>query len=101
MNIMLNLNLLAKDCYFCALKREKIKINSTILQHRTSIIMEDIEFIDACETPDKISAHLPSYNEIDEEAIDGIITRLTFLASREINIEKLLKEKVEFNKTRI
>jgi hypothetical protein len=46
------------------------------------------------------SNHLPGYTEAQEELADILITCLTELHRRDTDIEKIVSEKVKYNKTR-
>lgn len=92
----MTINDYAKLSYDTAIKRKKIKNNSTPLHHLNGIMKEDIEFIESIMTPCK-SEHLKGYSGAEEEAIDGIIARLTFLRSMDVNVEKLLIAKLKYN----
>ena len=47
------------------------------------------------------SKHLPQYTEAQEELTDVLICCLTELHRRGVDVEKIIKEKIEFNKTRV
>ena len=47
------------------------------------------------------SKHLPEYTEAQEELADVLISCLTELHRRGVDVEKIIKDKVEFNKTRV
>ena len=48
-----------------------------------------------------VSKHLPQYTEAQEELADILICCLTELHRRGVDVEKIIKDKVEFNKTRV
>ncbi len=63
-------------------------------------IFEELkEFKQASEV--KKSEHLPQYTQAQEELADILICCLTELHSRGTDVERIIKEKVEFNKTRV
>lgn len=47
------------------------------------------------------SKHLPEYTEAQEELADVLICCLTELHRRGVDVEKILRDKIEFNKTRV
>ena len=47
------------------------------------------------------SKHLPEYTEAQEELTDVLICCLTELHRRGVDVEKILRDKIEFNKTRV
>lgn len=46
------------------------------------------------------SKHLPEYTEAQEELTDVLICCFTELHRRGVDVERIIKEKIEFNKTR-
>jgi hypothetical protein len=46
------------------------------------------------------SDHIPEYTQAQEELVDILITCLTELHRRNINIESIIKRKLSFNQTR-
>ena len=57
-----------------------------------------MEFIKANE--EKPSEHLPEYTEAQEELADILITCLTELDRRKVDVEEIIMKKIEFNKIR-
>lgn len=47
------------------------------------------------------SKHLPQYTEAQEELTDVLICCLTELHRRGVDVERIIKDKIEFNKTRV
>lgn len=64
-----------------------------------SILEELKEFREASEV-DK-SEHLPEYTQAQEELTDVLICCLTELHHREVDVERIIKAKIEYNKTRV
>lgn len=46
------------------------------------------------------SEHLPEYTEAQEELADILITCLTELDRRKVDVEEIIMKKIEFNKIR-
>lgn len=97
------MNQIAKTTYITAVERGKItETNYRSTQHEeahNSLLEEIKEFSWASEV--RVSNHLPGYTEAQEELADILITCLTELHRRGVDVEKIIKEKVEFNKTRV
>lgn len=91
------MNKLAKTSYENALKRGKITPEDTQEIVYLGILAELNEYIDATDNP---SEHLPQYTERQEELADVLICCLTELHREGVNVEKIIKEKIEFNKKR-
>lgn len=81
-----------------AKRRGKINDHSSsraIIMHMSS------EWRELCRATKYRSDHMPKYSEQEEEAADVIITALTFLCKIGCkDIERLIKDKVEFNDKR-
>lgn len=97
------MNTIAKLTHDTAIRRGKFILTDDKSQmHREShdcILDELREFSFASEVIK--SKHLPGYTEAQEELADILICCLTELHRRGVNIEELVKAKVEFNKTRV
>lgn len=96
---MSEINKLAQTAYNTAITRGK---TSKDLSHDDTFfgILEELrEFRVASEF--RKSKHLPEYTEAQEELADVLICCLTELHRRGVDVEKIIKEKVEFNKTRV
>lgn len=100
---MIDLNKLAKETYETAVRRGKfVPTDSKSEMHNVSysaILGELTEFAIASEMSESI--HIKGYTEAEEEMIDILITCLTGLRQRGTDIEKLLLDKMEFNKARV
>ena len=96
---MPRINDLARQSYNNAIVRGKTSKNLSHLDTLYSIFEELKEFKQADET--KNSKHLPQYTEAEEELTDILICCLTELHKRGVDVEKIIKDKVEFNKTRV
>lgn len=93
------INELAKQAHETAVKRGK---TSKDLSHDETFfgILEELrEFRVASEFGK--SKHLPEYTEAQEELADVLICCLTELHLRGVDVERIIKDKVEFNKTRV
>lgn len=93
------INELAKQAHETAVKRGKTSEDTSHLDTFFSILSELKEFREAGET--KKSEHLPEYTETQEELTDVLICCLTELHRRGVDVERIIKEKIEFNKTRV
>lgn len=94
----MNLNLLAAEAHRTALKRlpELENVTPTIFKLKTyiKIIEENGEFVKAEPTEDF------SKDSEQSEIADIIITLLTYSASRNYDVEKLITDKMEYNRSR-
>lgn len=93
------INDLAKQAHETAVKRGKTSEDASHLDTFFSILSELKEFRAAGET--KKSEHLPEYTETQEELTDVLICCLTELHRRGVDVEEILKAKINYNKTRI
>lgn len=94
-----HINDLARQSFNNAIIRGKI---SKDLSHDDTFfgILEELrEFRVASEFGK--SKHLPEYTEAQEELADVLICCLTELHRRGVDVEKIIKEKVGFNKERV
>lgn len=92
------INELALTAFNTAIIRGKIEKDLSHNETFFGIFDELKEFRDASEI-DK-SEHMPQYTQAQEELADVLICCLTELHRREVDVERIIKEKVEFNKTR-
>ena len=96
------MNRTALKTYETALQRKKItETDSNSERHKQaheSLFEELKEFSWASEV--RKSRHLPQYTEAQEELADILITCLTELHRRGVDIEKIITDKVKFNETR-
>ena len=95
---MIDLNTLSSTCHKIAIKRGKVGDEIIHWKSASSISDELMEFIKANE--ESPSEHLPEYTEAQEELTDVLICCLTELHRRGVDMERIIKEKIEFNKTR-
>lgn len=95
---MIDLNTLSITCHKIAIKRGKVGDKIIHWRSASSISDELMEFIKASE--EKPSEHLPEYTEAQEELADILITCLTELDRRKVDVEEIIMKKIEFNKTR-
>lgn len=93
------INELAKQAHETVVKRGKTSEDTSHLDTFFSILSELKEFREAGET--KKSEHLPEYTETQEELTNVLICCLTELHRRGVDVERIIKEKIEFNKTRV
>ena len=95
---MIDLNALSSTCHKIAIKRGKIGDKAIHWSSASGISDELMEFIKASE--EKPSEHLPEYTEAQEELADILITCLTELDRRKVDVEEIIIKKIEFNKIR-
>lgn len=93
------INDLAKQAHETAVKRGKTSEDASHLDTFFGILSELKEFREASEI--EPSEHLPEYTEAQEELTDVLICCLTELHRRGVDVERIIKEKIEFNKTRV
>ena len=92
------INKLAETAYYTALERKKTERDLSHMDTFFSILSELKEFREASEIDP--SEHLPQYTESQEELTDVLICCLTELYRREVDVEEIIKAKIEFNKKR-
>ena len=95
---MINLNNIAALCAENAKKRGKVKHHVLHFLTWCDIFDELDEFDKASEKLH--SDHLPEYTEAQEELADILITCLTELHRRNVDIEAIITKKLEFNQNR-
>ena len=93
------INELAQTAYETAIIRGKTAKDMNHLDTFFGILSELKEFREASET--EKSEHLPEYTQAQEELTDVLICCLTELHRRGVDVEEILKAKIEFNKTRV
>lgn len=93
------INKLAEQAFNNAIIRGKTSKDTTHDDTFFGILEELREFRVASEFGK--SKHLPEYTEAQEELADVLICCLTELHRRGVDVEKIIKEKIEFNKTRV
>lgn len=96
---MVDINSLAILAKENAFKRGKTCQGIFHSKSAADISRELTEFLDASEK-DR-SEHLPNYTQAEEELTDILITCLTELAKRNVDIEKILMDKIFYNQTRL
>lgn len=96
---MENINELAQTAFDTAIIRGKTARDMNHLDTFFGILSELKEFREASET--EKSVHLPEYTQAQEELADVLICCLTELHRRGVDVERIIKEKIEFNKTRV
>jgi NTP pyrophosphatase (non-canonical NTP hydrolase) len=92
------INDLAKQAHETAVRRGKTSEDALHLDTFFGILSELKEFREASEIDP--SEHLPQYTASQEELTDVLICCLTELHRRGVDVERIIKEKIEFNKTR-
>ena len=93
------INQLAQAAFNTAIIRGKTQKDLSHNETFFGILDELKEFRDASEI-DK-SEHLPQYTQAQEELTDVLICCLTELHRRGVDVEKILTDKIEFNKKRV
>lgn len=93
------INNLAQTAFDTAIIRGKTAKDMNHLDTFFCILSELKEFREAGET--EKSEHLPEYTQTQEELADVLICCLTELHRRGVDVERIVKEKIEFNKTRV
>lgn len=91
------LNYIADSALATAMRRSKVSPDTSFQDWINAIQSEVDELAAASNNP---SCHIPHFTERQEEAIDIMITVLSFLASEKVNIVDLLTEKTLFNNIR-
>ena len=93
------INQLAQTAFNNAIIRGKTAKDMNHLDTFFGILSELKEFREASEIDP--SEHLPQYTEAQEELTDVLICCLTELHRRGVDVERIIKEKIEFNKRRV
>lgn len=92
---MITLNKLAARCFEIALRKGKINQYTSARALLMAISSEWRKLLSATKLR---SGHIPEYSEQEEKAADVIISTLTYLKRIGCeNIERLIKDKIEFN----
>lgn len=96
------MNELAKRALKCAHKRGKVNpqhpIDVMTSIQKKAIHDEAVELLVArC---NRMSGHLPQYTEDVEEAVDVVISALTYLAMVAVDVQEVIEAKMKFNETR-
>lgn len=95
---MVDINSLAILAKENAFKRGKTCQGVFHSKTAADISRELTEFL--CASEQDRSEHIPDYTEAQEELTDILITCLTELAKRNVDIEKILMDKIFYNQTR-
>lgn len=93
------INDLAKQAHETAVRRGKTSEEASHLDTFFGILSELKEFRAASEI--EKSEHLPQYTQAQEELTDVLICCFTELHRRGVDVEEIIKAKIEFNKTRV
>lgn len=93
------INDLARQAFNNAIIRGKTSKETSHDDTFFGILEELREFREASEVDP--SEHLPQYTQAQEELTDVLICCLTELHRRGVDVEKILRDKIEFNKTRV
>ena len=88
----------ASKAFYNALKRGKTSIYNYHCDDVDGLLEEIKEFAEASE--EKPSEHLPEYTEAQEELADILISCMTELFKRGVNIDKIVDAKIAFNESR-
>ena len=96
---MSEINQLAQTAFDTAIIRGKTARDMNHLDAFFGILSELKEFREASEV--KKSEHLPEYTEAQEELTDVLICCLTELHRRGVDVERIIKAKIEYNKKRV
>lgn len=95
---MINLNNISALCAENAKNRGKVGYDVSHYLTACSLYCELDEFDEASEKAH--SDHLPEYTEAQEELADILITCLTELHRRNVDVEAIITKKLEFNQQR-
>lgn len=95
---MLDLNNIAALCAENAKNRGKVGYDVSHYSTACCLYDELVEFDEASEKAH--SDHLPEYTEAQEELADILITCLTELHRRNVDVEAIITKKLEFNQNR-
>lgn len=93
------INELAQTAFNTAIIRGKTSKDTTHDDTFFGILEELKEFREASEVDP--SEHLPQYTQAQEELTDVLICCLTELHRRGVDVEEILKAKIEYNKKRV
>lgn len=93
---MTDLTKLAEDSYTSAFRRFPNSDSGNVIQK----IHEEIHELEDAYLNEGLSVHCPELTEKEEEFADIIFACLVFAKCENIDIEKALRVKNEFNKTR-
>ena len=96
---MENINQLAQTAYETAIIRGKTAKDMNHDDTFFGILSALKEFREASEV--EKSEHLPEYTQAQEELTDVLICCLTELHRRGVDVEEIIKAKVEYNKKRV
>lgn len=95
----MGINAIAKKAFENALKRGKTTID--MIHHEDTVSSLAEEFLEFVLADEKMpSPHIPEISHSVEELTDILITCMTELYRRDINVEKIVLEKIRFNENR-
>ena len=94
-----SMNSLASRSCYNALKRGKTSVFSEHDEDANGIMGEVNEFLLASE--ERMSEHLPDYTEAQEELADVLISCMTELFKRGVNVDDIVRRKIAFNESRV
>ena len=94
----MNLNEKASKAFYNALRRGKTSVYNSHQDDAEGLMAEMKEFAEASE--EKKSEHLPEYTEAQEELADILISCMTELFKRGVNVDKIIDDKIAFNENR-
>lgn len=96
----MRINELAKRAFKNALNRGKT--TRDMIHHDDTVNSLAEEFLEFVLADEKMpSPHIPSVSHAVEELTDILITCMTELCRRDINVEEVVLEKIRFNENRI
>lgn len=95
----MRINSIAKRAFENALKRGKTTID--MIHHDDTVNSLAEEFLEFVLADERMSSpHLPEVSHAVEELTDILITCMTELYRRDINVEEVVLEKIRFNENR-
>lgn len=94
-----SINELAERAYHTAIRRGKVKQGK--IEHNDTVSSLGEEYLELILANESIqSEHLPSVSQVVEELTDIAIGCMTELFCRGVDVEKMLKMKIEYNEKR-
>lgn len=96
----MRINAIAKRAFENAMKRGKVTID--MIHHEDTVNSLAEEFLEFVLADEKMpSPHIPEISHSVEELTDILITCMTELYRRDINVEEMVLAKIKFNESRI
>ena len=92
------INNLAREAYNNAIRRGKITPEDS---HEIIYIGINQELNEFCDATNEPSEHLPQYTQRQEELADVLICCLTELHREGVDVEEIVTDKINYNKTRL